>query len=183
MVYVEQVLLNLVYHNDLPDIDDEDEWHLSKAPAPLVELEEDSALLLSHEKTLLTISNNNENSDVINQQLQPGRQQQQEEQSQQQEEPPKQQQQKEQRQSSPKLQTTPSAPLKSPLVVTLTEKKINEKDDKPVSVAKDKDWTYAKDDEPFLQLVPKTYSDSDLYEWESAPPVPSDPNEPGYMGE
>lgn len=41
---------------------------------------------------------------------------------------------------------------------------------------------YVSDDEPFAHLVDKTYNDRDLHEWEPAPPVHSDPNEPGYMG-
>lgn len=44
------------------------------------------------------------------------------------------------------------------------------------------DLPYAGDDEDFLQLVPKTYSAYDLFEWQPPPPIKGDPNEPGYNG-
>lgn len=50
-----------------------------------------------------------------------------------------------------------------------------------VDVPKEK--PYAEDHEDFLQLVSPGYDDSLLYEWEPAPEVEGDPNEPGYMGD
>lgn len=44
------------------------------------------------------------------------------------------------------------------------------------------DLPYARDDEPFLQLVDSKYPDEDLYKYEPPSPVYSDPNSPGYMG-
>lgn len=41
---------------------------------------------------------------------------------------------------------------------------------------------YARNDEPFLQLVNRTYPDDELHEWEPMSPVPGKPGEPGYMG-
>lgn len=45
-----------------------------------------------------------------------------------------------------------------------------------------KEALYVSDDEDFLQLVDKTYNDNLLFEWEPAPPLHQDPNEPGYLG-
>lgn len=44
------------------------------------------------------------------------------------------------------------------------------------------DLPYARDEEDFLELIPRRYSDEDLFEWEPAVPVVGDPDEPGYMG-
>lgn len=41
---------------------------------------------------------------------------------------------------------------------------------------------YARDDEDFLTLVPETYDDADLVEWEPASTPISKPNEPGNLG-
>lgn len=46
----------------------------------------------------------------------------------------------------------------------------------------DEHLPYARDDEPFLELIEKRYNDSQLFEWEPAVSLPHDPNEPGYMG-
>lgn len=52
----------------------------------------------------------------------------------------------------------------------------------------DDDWKeqielpYARDDEPFLELVPRSYPPEMLHEWEPASPVHGNPDEPGYMG-
>lgn len=44
------------------------------------------------------------------------------------------------------------------------------------------DLPYALDNEEFLQLVPRTYGDADLFEWQPPAPLPLNPDEPGYMG-
>lgn len=45
-----------------------------------------------------------------------------------------------------------------------------------------KELPYAEDHEDFLQLVEPNYRDEDLFEWEPAPKMEGDPNEPGYLG-
>lgn len=179
----QKILLNLVYHNDLPDIDDEDDWHASKGPSPLVELDEDNIFLLSHEKTLLikTDSSSNGYSVLQEQQDQPEQEQphQQQEHSQQQQHKTPSSPLKKPQQQEP----TSSALLNKPTPSNVAEKETRDENDTPAPVPYDEELPYAQDNEPFLQLVDKTYSDADLYEWEPAPPVPSDPNEPGYMGE
>lgn len=45
-----------------------------------------------------------------------------------------------------------------------------------------KTWPYINDDEPFLELVNKTYADKDLHVWEPAAPLPSVPDAPGDLG-
>lgn len=44
------------------------------------------------------------------------------------------------------------------------------------------DLPYAHDDEPFLQLVDRTYRDDQLHEWEPPSAVQADPESLGYMG-
>lgn len=41
---------------------------------------------------------------------------------------------------------------------------------------------YARDDEPFLQLIKSTYRDDQLHEWLPRSPVQGNSSEPGYMG-
>lgn len=50
------------------------------------------------------------------------------------------------------------------------------------SVEIQNDLPYARDDEEFLKLVPETYDEADLVEWEPAPPPISKPDEPGDLG-
>lgn len=44
------------------------------------------------------------------------------------------------------------------------------------------DLPYAHDDEPFLELVDRTYRNDELFEWEPPSPVRGDPREHGFMG-
>lgn len=66
-----------------------------------------------------------------------------------------------------------------PLIARRTSsKKENNRDEH----GDDKEVLYVSDDEDFLPLVDKTYNDKLLFEWEPAPPLHQDPNEPGYLG-
>lgn len=72
----------------------------------------------------------------------------------------------------------PEAELETPLaaehVETGVDNTVSESDDEPLA--------YARDDEDFLQIVPKTFSHYELFDWEPAPLLHGDPNEPGFMG-